>query len=459
MNQPTNGQLLEDLLRTELAQKMPTGHIPLGIGAFLLVGALSPIGWLPFAMAGLVAADAGRRVKKTHKVLTASYHNPAILYEALPKQEKAAVQQFCEVYPPQNPLGQKKPQPLPSNRSQQLPREGAKATPGATATAASPTTTAKSEVTNGSQPREPQPSGTTTAMGDGWTSSTISPVDIAEAGWMPQPLPMGFVEYLGSQIHILIAATTGSGKTWLLRNLATYVSNQGHHLVIADPKGTQWGELSPAVLRMKSGSDYTALLRDLHRELETRIELLQQGKPVGPHLWAIFDEWMLFKGKAGALDASGRTALEQRLLDIIAAGRELNMHLIMVNQSHMLGDLSLSGGKNTFSSGLRDNLCTLGLGCKTTKDNAGNPMQGNSKSIDNMLRDPYLVSDANDRADAAAYHAGMRRGNANRTFCLYASQLYIGQTPDLDIPKLERIQPFLKLKPVEARLHGDAWED
>jgi hypothetical protein len=194
---------------------------------------------------------------------------------------------------------------------------------------------------------------------------------------------------------------------------------------------------------MRSGSDYSALLKDLHRELESRIELLQQGKPVGQHLWAVFDEWMLFKGKASALDGSGRAAMEQRLLDIIAAGRELNIHLIMVNQSHILGDLSLARGTNTFSSGLRDNLCTLGLGCKTTQDNAGLPMLGNSKSIDNMLRDQYLVGDSADRTAAANYHAELRRQpNVNRTFCLYASQLFIGQTPDLDIPELKQINPF-----------------
>jgi hypothetical protein len=420
MNQ-TNGQLLEDMLRADLAQRMPTGHIPLGIGAFLLIGAISPIGWLPFAAAGLVGADAVRRVKKTSKVLNASYHNPAVLYEALPKTEKAAVLQFCEVYPPENPLGQKKHLP----RLQPTRGRGEPVAP----------------------PVEiPEPSCGTVPEDAGL---------IAE-GWQPMPLPTPFVEYLGSQIHILVAATTGSGKTWLLRALCSHLSNQGHHLVIADPKGTQWGQLSPAVLRMKSGTDYVALLKDLHRELETRIELLQQGQPVGPHLWAVFDEWVLFKGKAASLDTASRAALEQRLLDIIAAGRELNIHLIMVSQTHLLGDLSLSGSKNTFSSGLRDNLCTLGLGCRTTQDNNGNPMQGNSKSIDNMLRDKYLVSDASDRAEAAAYHAGLRRSaGVNRTYCLYASQLFIGETPTLDIPTVEQIRPFPKVKVPASKLHGE----
>ena len=449
----TNRDLIAQSMRVQVAGKQPKTHIPVGIGGFFLISVMSPIGWLPWAFAALVYWDAEKRLAKNGDAIKKSYgysqlpdgrmvSNAHVLEKRLGKKEREMVGDILSVYTPELPVGQKKPQPLPSTKSQQLPREGTKPT------GARPAAETKGEAISDNPTPTPAPSGSTKTPENG---------SIVDEGWFPQDLPTGFVEYLASQIHILVAATTGSGKTWLLRNLATYVSNQGHHLVIADPKGTQWGELSPAVLRMKSGSDYTALLKDLHRELEIRIELLQQGKPVGPHLWAIFDEWMLFKGKASALDPAGRAALQQRLLDIIAAGRELNMHLIMVNQSHILGDLSLSGGKNTFSSGLRDNLCTLGLGCKTTKDNAGNPMQGNSKSIDNMLRDQYLVSDANDRNDAAAYHAGLRRGNANRTFCLYASQLFIGQTPDLTIPKLERIRPFPNVKVTEPNLYGDEW--
>lgn len=261
-------------------------------------------------------------------------------------------------------------------------------------------------------------------------------------GWQPQSLPMPLVPYLASQIHLLIAATTGSGKTWLLRALCAHLANRGDVICIADPKGTQWGDLAPAVKRMKTGIDYAMLIQDLHRELEARIERLQEGKPVGPHLWAVFDEWFLAKGKCGMLDPDARKAIEIRLLDSIAAGRELNVHLVIVGQSHFLGDLSL-GSKNTFSSGLRDNLCTLGLGCKTTKDSSGAPMAGNSKSIDSMLSDQALLRDAADRASAQQFHADLRRQpNVNRTYCLYSSQLFIGQTPDLTIPPLVQVTPF-----------------
>lgn len=267
-------------------------------------------------------------------------------------------------------------------------------------------------------------------------------------GWKPVPLATSLPQYLASQIHILLSATTGSGKTHLLQCLCAILANRGDELVICDPKGSKWGQLTPAVTRMKSGVDYVMVIRDLEAELERRFELNQAGRPVGNHIWAVFDEWMLLKGKCSAMEASVKSAMEQRLLSLIAAGRELNMHLIMVNQSHLLGDLSLSSGKNTFSSGLRDNLCTLGLGCKTTQDNLGKPMEGNSKSIDNMLQDTALIRSPADRQAAQGYHGQIRsQPGVNRTYCIYANSLRIGVVPDLPIPPIQRLTPFYRPKP------------
>lgn len=414
----TNGDFLADLYRQEVALRSPKGHIPLGIGTFMVLAALSPIALLPFAGAGLIAYDAERRLRKNRKLVETSYRNPSVLFEKLKKDERELVDSFLSQYPIDAPFGTKKA--LPPHPPKTQPQKEAKPSGGGEPPANIPAE---------DKPPSPPPA---------------PPVQILiEDGWQPADLPQPFIPYLASQIHVLIAATTGSGKTWVLRTLCSYLANRGDLLTIADPKGTQWGGLTPAVKRMKSGVDYLMLIQDLHRELEARIERLQQGKPVGPHLWAVFDEWFLAKGKCGMLDNDGRKGIELRLLDIIAAGRELNVHLIIVGQSHFLGDLSLSGGKNTFSSGLRDNLCTLGLGCKTTKDNSGAPMAGNSKSIDSMLSDQALLRDAADREAAQAHHAALRRQpEVNRTYCLYSSQLFIGQTPDLTIPDLIELNPF-----------------
>ena len=418
----SNGDFLADLYRQEMALRSPKMHIPLGIGVFMVLASMSPIAWLPFAGAGLVAYDAERRLRKNRKTVETSYRNPQVLFEKLKKDEKELVSAFLDQYPVDAPFGTKKALPPVAQKMGNPSRdEGDNA---------------------------PQQQST------GGEDIPMPPVDVVRpdtTGWQPQALPAPIVDYLSRQIHILIAATTGSGKTWLLRSLCSHLANRGDVLVIADPKGSQWGDLTPARRRMKTGVDYAMLIQDLHKELEARTDRLDQGKPVGPHLWAVFDEWTLVKGKCGMLDNDGRKGIELRLLDIIAAGRELNVHLILVNQSHFLGDLSLGGGKNTFSSGLRDNLCTLGLGCKTTQDNDGQPMAGNSKSIDSMLSDQALLRDSADRTAAAEYHAGLRRqAGVNRTYCLYASQLFIGQMPNLGIAPVMRLIPFLPNAPDKA---------
>lgn len=417
----TNGDFLADLYRQEIALRSPKAHIPLGIGTFMVLAAMSPIAWLPFAGAGLIAYDAERRLRKNRKLLETSYRNPGVLFEKLKKDERELIDAFLAEYPIPAPFGTKKA--LPPRPPKAQPQKAA----------------APSDGGDSAQQK--------TSAHDSPAPVTLPVVPI-EDGWQPTDLPLPFVPYLASQIHILIAATTGSGKTWVLRNLCTHLANRGDLLCIADPKGTQWGDLTSAVKRMKTGIDYAMLIQDLHRELEARIERLQEGKPVGSHLWAVFDEWFLVKGKCGMLDPDARKAIEIRLLDIIAAGRELNVHLIIVGQSHFLGDLSLGGGKNTFSSGLRDNLCTLGLGCKTTKDNSGAPMAGNSKSIDSMLSDPALLRDNDDRNAAQSFHADLRRQpDVNRTYCLYSSQLFIGQTPDLTIPDVVKLTTFPQENP------------
>jgi hypothetical protein len=412
---PQAAQFLNDVLRQHYAQQIPRAHVPLGVGTFLALSAFSAVPIVPFLGAGLVAYDAIRRLRKNRQIVARSYQDPSVLLKGLKAEQHQTLEAFMAMA--------SAPKALPP-----LETEGESLTKG------------KSQPSPASPPPSPPP--------PSQPATPATAPELVVEGWKPVPLATSLPEYLASQIHILLSATTGSGKTHLLQCLCAILANRGDELVICDPKGSRWGQLSPVVTRMKSGVDYVMVIRDLEAELERRFELNQAGHPVGNHIWAVFDEWMLLKGKCSAMEGSVKSAMEQRLLSLIAAGRELNMHLIMVNQSHLLGDLSLSSGKNTFSSGLRDNLCTLGLGCKTTQDNHGNPMEGNSKSIDNMLQDTALIRSPADRQAAQGYHSQIRsQPGVNRTYCIYANTLRIGVVPDLPIPPIQRLTPFYRPKP------------
>ena len=403
------GEALAELLRQHHAMQIPKAHIPIGIGTFLILSALSPVAIVPFLGAGLVLADAGKRIKDRRQIVQQSYANPAVLMKKLTPAQKQTVDAFIQQFA--------SPKALPLEE-----------TPGVTwdltDVEAFPVV-------------EPEPD---------YAPAIDEPDHFVDADEMVDPSSLP--EFLAKQIHILISATTGSGKTHMLQCLCATLANRGHQLLICDPKGSRWGQLESVVRRMDSGSDYFAIASDLDKELGRRIKRNKDGEDVGAHLWVVFDEWTLLKGFCATLTREGQMLFQQRILKLIVAGRELNMHLIMVNQSHQLGDLSLTPG--VFSAPMRDNLCTLGLGCKTTKDNQCGEMEGNDKSINSILQDSYLIKQKEDRLAAQAYHAQLRQQpQVNRTYCLHASSLRIGVVPDLEIPAVTHLRCFYDDPPDE----------
>lgn len=401
-------QALQDLLRQHYAMQQPKAHIPLGIGAFLVLSALSAVPAVPFIGAGLVAADAVRRLRKNRKIVTDSYRDPSVLTKGLKKDQLESVNAFVQAFVSPKAL------PLAETPGEKTIVWETEVNP-----------VIESEVYPVVEP-EPTP----------------EPMPMPESeGWRPQELPCSLPEFLARQIHILISATTGSGKTHMLQCLCGILAARGDLLLICDPKGSRWGQLEPAVRRMQSGSDYLAIASDLNKELDRRIERNKEGKGVGAHVWVVFDEWTLLKCFCTSLTNDGRQLFQRQIVRLIVAGRELNMHLVMVNQSHQISDLALVTGG--FSSTIRDNLCTLGLGCKTTKDHEGGLMEGSDKSINAMLQDSWLMRLASDRIAAQAYHTELRRQpTVNRTYCLYANSLRIGAVPELPIPAVDKVRCF-----------------
>lgn len=424
MAQPTNQDFLADQLRQKYALDSPKGHIPGGILLFVVLSSMSANPVVPVAAAGLVAWDAWRRLKRNHKIIQQSHIDPKVLFDGLNKKEKEVVTQFSSVFPMIAPAGTtvadlkaaeaKKPEPPTAKKG---------ANPSNSQTNQTSSTTKHQTPTSGGNKKD---------------------------GGLPKP----FVEYLSGMIHILVAATTGAGKTHLLKALGTKVSNRGDMLLIADPKGSQWGDLSPAVVSTIEPRNYLKVLAKMANEFKQRQYKLSEGVPVGQHLWVIFDEWVLAKSRLKSLsvppskDEPAEVSLdeiENLLLDVIVGGRELNMHLVIITQSHQLQDLSLAKGKNTFSSGVRDNLCTVGLGCKVTQDAEGEELKGNAKCIDAMLSDRNLIAEKSIRDSAIARHEKIRANKAaNRTFCIYSSELYVGEPPAIEIPKLKQIQPLIQ---------------
>lgn len=407
---PTNGQLMADLIRQKVALSSPKWLIPAGIASTVSVAAVTTNPLIPLATALTLAFYGYRKLRTNGQTIEQSYADPRVLFEWLDKEDQQVCGQFAALYPPDMAMGST------ASRSQQKP--------------------------NG--PQQQQKSGGKNHSGN---------QSKGEGSAKKQTEQMNFVSYLANQIHLLIAATTGSGKTHFLRALSAVVSNRGDTLLIADPKGSQWGELSPAVVSCIEAHAYLRVFFKIADEFKKRQYRLSEGLEVGPHLWLVFDEWVLAKSRLKTLATPISkdeppevtiSELETLLTDVIVGGRELNMHLVVITQSHQLQDLSIGSGKNTFSAGIRDNLCTVGLGCKVTKDAQGKDMKGNAKCIDAMLSDRNLIAEKSIRDKAIRRHEEIRsKPNSNRTYCIYSSELYVNETPTIKLPKLQKLTPLI----------------
>jgi protein-tyrosine-phosphatase len=409
--QPTNGQLMADLVRQKVALSSPKWLIPVGIASTVGVAAITTNPLIPLVTALSLGYYGYRKLRTNGQTIEQSYADPRVLFDWLDKDHQQVCGQFAALYPPNLTMGST------ATKSQQKPNNQQKKN------------NSKEQGNNQNQNK-------------------------GEQSTKKQTEQMDLVGYLASQIHLLVAATTGAGKTHFLRALSSTVSNRGDVLLIADPKGSQWGDLSPAVISTIEPRKYLRVFSKLADEFKKRQYRLCEGLDVGSHVWVIFDEWVLAKSRLRALATPitkdeppevSLDELETLLLDVIVGGRELNMHLVIITQSHQLQDLSLSKSKNTFSSGIRDNLCTVGLGCKTTQDADGKPMKGNAKCIDAMLSDRNLIAEKATRDAAITKHEKIRgQKGANRTYCIYSSELYVGSTPNIKIQKLTKLQPLIQ---------------
>jgi S-DNA-T family DNA segregation ATPase FtsK/SpoIIIE len=139
--------------------------------------------------------------------------------------------------------------------------------------------------------------------------------------------------------HVLVAGTTGSGKTALLRCLAVslVLFSRPHQvqLAVIDPKGRGWESLESSSYLgwpiAKEADEGAQLLARLVGEMERR----DRADVVEPHLVVIVDEM-------ADLVQSGGTHLASLLTRLVQRGRQAGMHVVAATQrptSALLGGL------------------------------------------------------------------------------------------------------------------------
>jgi S-DNA-T family DNA segregation ATPase FtsK/SpoIIIE len=130
--------------------------------------------------------------------------------------------------------------------------------------------------------------------------------------------------------HVLIAGTTGSGKTALARAMALSLALANRQarvqLLLVDPKGRGLGPLAglPHLLRpvVSQVDEAMAALRDLGREMERRDRLGISE----PRIIVFIDEL------ADLLQGMGEARLAPTLTRLLARGREAGIHVVGCTQ-------------------------------------------------------------------------------------------------------------------------------
>lgn len=130
--------------------------------------------------------------------------------------------------------------------------------------------------------------------------------------------------------HVLVAGTTGSGKTALLRTIAVSLALRHPRagelaLVLMDPKGRAFGDLAglpqltrPVVVEVEEAVE---CLASLVRLMERRDRLAEDKPPVVVLIDELTDLMMV-----------GRAAAERGLTRLLQRGREAGVHIVAATQ-------------------------------------------------------------------------------------------------------------------------------
>ncbi len=158
---------------------------------------------------------------------------------------------------------------------------------------------------------------------------TRVPPDTAVLGMDEMGMPLLLRLPSPEVAHVLIAGTTGSGKTVLVRSmvLSLAMNNRPRQLqmVLLDPKGRGFEPLNdlPHLLRpiVSNPTEALVLLADLVREMERR----DKAGHYCPRIVVIIDE-------LADLALVGGKAMERFLTRLVQRGREAGIHLVACTQ-------------------------------------------------------------------------------------------------------------------------------
>ena len=209
-----------------------------------------------------------------------------------------------------------------------------------------------------------------------------------------------------TSLHILFGVMSGGGKSTSMKVIIWKIHQRDRaaRFYIVDPKTTDWLGLQMFrnTVTYLSGDvlDQLLQLRDVTEQIfETLDDRISKGQKIlknggqldapGHHIYLIIDEWYalydaLQKFPAKLKAEYGLTAILSHINTIIAKGREHNVHIFLVSQTHLSGETGIS-------TAMRRSMALIGQG-RLTEDG-----DGGYASIEGIIKDANVFKDSNRR--------------------------------------------------------------
>lgn len=199
---------------------------------------------------------------------------------------------------------------------------------------------------------------------------TFSPSYSSAPPALPAPSSPGVVpvparewlEWVNSEPHVLLAGSTGSGKTTTAKHIIAPRLAAGEHIFVIDPHSSEWYDL-PSV---GGGEDWqtvrqalAAVIAEYRGRLAERDRYRREtGKELSARdfarLTVLVDEALIVRLKNDRRER-GRESLWSGFADVLGSGaRKVNISLVMLTQSALVKDLNIS-------TALRENFTVLAL--------------------------------------------------------------------------------------------------
>lgn len=233
------------------------------------------------------------------------------------------------------------------------------------------------------------------------TTSLSKPDCVPVPSSLPSAVFTGDIigEIAATDLHILIATKTGAGKSTTLKAVIHQIkqNNSSANFAIIDPKTTDWLGLqrsSKCVTYLDQNTTAEQLdaalasIENVFNILQSRKNSKQQALKSGfvipsfDSQYLIIDEW--FSIYDSVKRQKREDAFMEPLNQIVAQGRELKVHLILVGQSHLCGEIG-------FSTAMRRSFAVLAQGRMGKNRDVG------YEPIAATIEDPNMFRNKSDR--------------------------------------------------------------